>query len=108
MISRNGVCYDLTISEYRYEVDGVTFVFSSKLHLDKFQKNIKSNRDILNYSLTKRFNILTDISKLADLVLYKKIETRGFLVIVDKGTEICQNNLLKFAGGSLIQTSYSE
>ena len=100
MISRNGVYYDLTMSMYRYKVDNLTFVFSSKLHLDKFKKKLKENRDIINYSLTKRFNITVDVSQLADIVLYRKIETRGFLIVTDEGNELCQNNIT-FVGGEV-------
>lgn len=100
MITKNGVCYDLTISSYRYTKDNLTFVFSSQLHLDKFKKKLKENRDIINYSLTKRFNFNVDVSQLADVVLYRKIETRGFLIITPDGNELCQKSLL-FVGGKM-------
>ena len=100
MISRNGVVYDLNVSSYRYTVGGLTYVFSSKLHLDKFKKKLKENRDIINYSLTKRFNIAVDVSQLADVVLYRKIETRGFLIVTGEGNELCQNNIT-FVGGEV-------
>lgn len=101
MISRNGVCYDLSISSYKHTVNGLTFAFSSKLHLDKFKKKLKENRDIINYSLTKRFNVSVDVSQLADIVLYRKIETRGFLIVTREGKELCQNNIT-FGGGEVI------
>lgn len=100
MISRHGVVYDLTISSYRYTIDGLTFVFSSQLHLDKFKNKVKENRDIINYSLTKRFNIDVDVSQLADVVLYRKIETRGFLIVAGEGKEICQNKIT-YGGGEV-------
>lgn len=100
MISRNGVVYDLSVSSYRHTVGGLTYVFSSKLHLDKFKKKLKENRDIINYSLTKRFNIMVDVSQLADIVLYRKIETRGFLIVTGEGNELCQNNIT-YGGGEV-------
>ena len=100
MISRNGVVYDLNVSSYRYTVGGLTYVFSSKLHLDKFKKKLKENRDIINYSLSKRFNMTVDVSQLADVVLYRKIETRGFLIVTGEGNELCQNNIT-FVGGEV-------
>lgn len=102
MISRNGVVYDLNVSSYRHTVDGLTYVFSSKLHLDKFKKKLKENRDIINYSLTKRFSIAVDVSQLADVVLYRKIETRGFLIVTAEGSELCQNNITY--GGGVVTT----
>lgn len=98
MYSRNGVCYDLQRSTYRTTVNGLTFVFSSRLHLDKFKKKLQENRDIINYSLTRRFNVTVDVSQLADIVLYKKIETRGFLIVTNEGNELWQENL-RYVGG---------
>ena len=103
MISRNGVVYDLSVSSYRYTVGGLTYVFSSKLHLDKFKKKLRENRDIINYSLTRRFNMTVDVSQLADVVLYRKIETRGFLIVTGEGNEICQNNITYVGGEVTIQ-----
>ena len=98
MITRNGVCYDLNKSEYRHTEGNLTFVFSSQLHLDKFKTKLEENRDILNYSLTRRFNMIVDISELADVVLYRKIETRGFLIVTSEGKELCQKSLLYYGG----------
>lgn len=104
MISRNGVVYDLNVSPYRYTVDGLTYVFSSKLHLSKYKKKYRENRDIINYSLTRRFNMPVDVSQLADIVLYRKIETRGFLIVTVEGNELCQNNIT-YGGGVVITQS---
>lgn len=88
MCTRNGIYYDLTNSPYRVIVNGFTFVFSSQMHLDKFIKKIKENRDIMNYSLSKRFKIKVKLITVPDLVLYRKIEGRGFLVLNPEGVEI--------------------
>lgn len=104
MITRNGIVYDLSISSYRHTVNGVTFVFSSKLYLYKFKKRLQENREIINYSLSKRFNIPIDVSPLADFVLYSKIESRGFLVIDAEGNELCQEKVI-YAGGAVMPRS---
>lgn len=106
MFTRNGVCYDLQKSTYRTTVNGLTFVFSSRLHLDKFKKKLHENRDIINYSLTRRFNVTVDVSQLADIVLYKKIETRGFLIVTNEGTELWLENLI-CGGVKAMQKSYN-
>lgn len=93
MLTRNGVCYDLTKSPYRITQKGVTFVFSSQPHLMKFESRLKTNRDTVNYSLTKRFGFSVDVSTLADVVLYKKIETRGFLIEVEEVEYKCLKSL---------------
>lgn len=94
MITRNGVYYDLTKSNYRTKINDLTFVFSSRLHLEKFKSRIIENRNKINLSLTKRFNIAVDVSQLADIVLYGKVETRGFLVLNEAGKELCQKNII--------------
>lgn len=100
MITKNGVCYDLTISPYVHNVDGLSYAFSSRPHLEKFKKKLKENRDIINQSLTNRFNYNVDVSQLADIVLYRKIETRGFLIVTAEGKQLCQNNII-FNGGEV-------
>lgn len=93
MRTRNGVYYNLELSGYRHTIDNITFVFSSQLHKDKFKKKLTENRNKINVSLSKRFNISVDVPHLADIVLYRKIETRGFLVITADGKKI--NNMAK-------------
>jgi hypothetical protein len=100
MVSRNGIYYNLEISPFISTVDGLTFVFSSKIHKDKFDFKCDLNRAKLARSLSIRFNIDISINNLSDILLYKKIETRGFLLINEKGEQICENNL-KYDGGKL-------
>lgn len=100
MLTRNGVCYDFKLSQYRATVDGTTYVFSSQLHLDKFMSKYRDNRETVNRSLSNRFNVHVDVSALADIVLYKKIETRGFLIVTED-KELWQNKSLKYVGGQV-------
>lgn len=97
MISRNGVYYDLNLSSYRHTENNITFVFSSQKHLDKFISKIRENREIINRSLSNRFNFDIDVSVISDIVLYRKIETRGFLLLNEDGVKLCQENL-KYVG----------
>ena len=99
MITRNGICYDFSLSEYRTTVNNLTFVFSSQLHLDKFKQRLKENRETINRSLTKRFDYCVDVTALADIVLYKKIETRGFLIVTNEGKELWQKSNIRYGGG---------
>lgn len=101
MRTRNGIYYDLAKSNYKYSDNGLTFVFSSRLHLDKFTRKVKENRQRINLSLTKRFNIDIDVSTLADIILYKKVETRGFLIVCNEGFELWEKEHITFAGGTV-------
>lgn len=98
MITRNGICYDLEMSSYRVKIDGLTFVFSSKMHKEKFINKHKEHREKINISLSRRFNYDVNVDKLADIVFYRKIENRGFLIIDNEGNKLWQNNII-FGGG---------
>lgn len=102
MKTRNGVYYNLALSEYRETVNGLTFVFSSQIHKDKFLEKLNENRDIINYSLSKRFKMKIDLNLLADIVLYKKIESRGFLILKED-KEIKPENLCFKNGQAVIK-----
>lgn len=107
MLTKNGVCYDLSKSEYKHKEGNLIFVFSSQLHMKKFVEKLEENRDILNYSLTRRFNIPVNISELADVVLYRKIETRGFLIVTSEGNELWPKEII-YCGGVMKQKNSSE
>lgn len=94
MITKHGVCYDFSISSYRTTLNGITYVFSSKLHLEKFKKGYVENRRKISDSLSKRFNVRVDVTILADIVLYKKIESRGFLLVVKEVNIECPNDII--------------
>jgi len=95
-VTRNGIYYRLDTSKYRFKVPdtNITFVFSSDLHLCKFEERYKSNREEQNIKFNARYRINVDTKVLPDILLYKKIETRGFLLIDEKGLKICQESLL--------------
>lgn len=97
-MTRGGIEYNLNISPYRYKTDnGATFVFSSKYHLDCFMNRQGENRNKINESLSNRFNYYVEFNFLADCVLYKQIEQRGFLILKDGENYKCQN-IIKFVG----------
>jgi hypothetical protein len=80
-LTKNGICYDLKNSPYFCYTDFFTFFFSSPAHLTKFRRELEANRDWLNDSMTRRFKFNMSLDVLADFSLYRKIETRGFLII---------------------------
>lgn len=80
-LTKNGICYDLKNSPYFCYTDFFTFFFSSPAHLTKFRRELEANRDWLNDSMTRRFKFNMSLDMLADFSLYRKIETRGFLII---------------------------
>ena len=83
-LTRRGICKTLEYSPYfvkiTYGVEELMYVFSSQLHLDKFNKKLKENRNKINYSLSKRFGFDIIENMIADISLYIKTENRGFLI----------------------------
>lgn len=93
-MTRNGVVYDLSKSPYTVEENGIKFYFSSKNHMDKFNENLVDNRITLSYSLHKRFKTWIINNELYDLVLYSKVETRGFLVSIEGVEYVCLKEIV--------------
>lgn len=79
-ITRNGVVHNLKFSPFKYRINNVTFYFSSYSHLKKYRERLKTNRETIIYSLYRRFKIKIYNNILCDIVLYSKLETRGFLL----------------------------
>lgn len=96
MKTRNGIYYDFTKSTYKFKVPdtNMTFVFSSDLHLVKFEDQYKKNRDEHNTKFKARFGFTFDSKVLPDLGLYRRIEKRGFLVYNEGGQKVCQESLI--------------
>lgn len=86
-MSKRGICYHLPDSPYQIKVsyDGqmVTFFFSSSLNVEKFYERCAGNREAISASLSSRFKFIIKNDILCDIVLYEKIENRGFYIDVD-------------------------
>ena len=80
MISKNGVCYDLTKSPYMYEWRGMVYFFSSVKHKEKFVDNVRMKEEWVDDSLSRRFKCRVHLPILADIQLYTQVETRGFYI----------------------------
>ena len=93
MLTKNGIEYDLPISPYTTTAGGIKFFFSSANHLDKFIEKAVEHRDKINISLYERFKMPMDMKRLSDLVLYRKIETRGFYIEYKGEGYTCLDNL---------------
>lgn len=73
----------MSISPYKITINEITYVFSSIKHLNKFTDLIEFNRKRIAESLSNRFKINIRLDRLADLVLYSKVESRGFLIEIE-------------------------
>lgn len=93
MITRNGIVYDLRLSPYYIKIGDATYYFSSKNHLEKFSEKLYDNRNAIHISLSNRFGIDIVLSLLADIVLYGKVETRGFFIVYKGVPYVCQKDI---------------
>ena len=83
-ITRYGVAHDLTKSPYFLEIDyqfeKLTYIFSSKLYLEKFTLRLYDNREKVSDYISKKFGFKIVNNMLSDIKLYNDIEKRGFLI----------------------------
>lgn len=102
MLTRGSkIAYDFNHSPYRLYVGGLWFVFSSENHIKKFKERLDKSRDKISASLSNRFNIFIQCDAIADIMLYREIEKRGFLIITAEGEKITCLNKVQFVGGKL-------
>ena len=107
-LSRGGICYNLEVTPFfiknKYEGYEVIFNFSSDFYKNKFKTQIDKHREKINESLSKRFGLLYINPILADIVLYSKVETRGFYLLINNKEFKCLSNI-KLSGVNQIQKS---
>lgn len=94
MITRNGIVYKLELSPYTATVEGVTYMFSSVNHLGKFTEKLDENREYISQSLSRRFGVAINIDVLSDIVLYCKVETRGFHIEYEGVSYSCKKDII--------------
>lgn len=96
-LTRNNIAYDLHHSPYNFYKDykdlEIIYVFSSELYRAKFNQRMKDNRKSISESLSKRFGLEVKNDVLCDIVLYSKIEKRGFLLFINGVAVECLENI---------------
>ena len=110
-LTRRGVAKELTNSPYIFteliNKDKFDFYFSSRLHLNNFIGKRATNYNMIYNHIYKRFKFKVDCRALADLNLYKKIETRGFYIKCNDKEFICPGNII-LNGESKMKKSLGE
>ena len=96
MKSARGIYYDLKESEYFVEMninsEKIILYFSSLFIRKKFLENVADYIHSENLKLSITYKIDIDATKLLILSYYKKLEKRGFRVLIND-KEIIDNNL---------------
>ena len=81
---------DINESNYTFKYDDLVFYFSSKFYLEKFTREYSNfiKDETMKFKIKYKCNAYIDEMLL--LLLYKKIEKRGFKVLYD-GNELQEN-----------------
>ena len=84
---------DINESEYKFTYDRLTFYFSSKFYLEKFTREYSEfiKDETMKFKIKYKCNAYIDEMLL--LLLYKKIEKRGFRVLYND-TNIRENYMI--------------
>lgn len=86
---------DLNESDYTFEYDDLKFYFSSKFYLEKFIKEYSNfiKEETMKLKVKFKCNIYCD--EMILLLLYKRIEKRGFKVTL-QGKDLNENYTFQF------------
>ncbi len=93
--TKRGIYHNLKESKYTISNSEIVLFFSSKTYLNKFMERYKENREKFVYQKLSE-DTPFNLSVLADISLYKKIEKRGFRVKL-KNVEINEEDTHNYA-----------
>lgn len=82
MVTSRGIYYDLNETLYTYRLKDLKFYFSSKKYRDKFIKESKDFCKLETYKLEQRYSTILLNDEFFLILLYNKIEKRGFQIEV--------------------------
>lgn len=92
-MTRNGIEYNLSISPYTIEKNGLTFHFSSKRNLKTFEDTLTDFINLECEKLSKKYKMKIQaysygcLVNILSVVLYRRIEKRGFFVLNTENEE---------------------
>lgn len=98
----SNVCVDLVNSPFYYKLNGITYYFSTKGHLAKFENNYIKSRLEMRERLLKRYRLDMSCELASDLYLYIMVENRGFLIKTVEGVLVRWPDQIKLNGETLI------
>lgn len=107
-MTSSGIEHDLKVTPYvtkvMYGKNTYEFYFSSINGMKRFERDLEQNRIYINESLTRRFHMKFYVANaFCDVQLYKKIESRGFRIIIN-GSVVKWLGELEYNGKELIMS----
>lgn len=94
MKSRNGIYYSLDESDYILQFNNIKYVFSSPTVMNKFYMRRKKHQEEFNAYMSAKYGMRFELEELADIILYSKMEKRGFKIIINGREYRCQSEVL--------------
>ena len=93
---RSEIFYNLKSSKWvLYNKDThLRLYFSSKFYMQKFIETFDDEKDILSYRFKRMYKCNLDLSYFYDIVVYSKIEKRGFYITLKGESFECLNNII--------------
>lgn len=95
MKTKRGIYLNLNESDYKTSIDQLTFYFSSKLYLQKFLRYVDSFIDNEANKLYNRYKINNNNKMYFMVAYYKRVEKRGFRIVLNNKTELKENVVFK-------------
>ena len=83
MKTSKGIYLDLSESDYIFKYEGIEYYFSSVLYMEKFKKLVDSYVTEETAKLEIKYKLFIDFRVYLAISLYKRIEKRGFRIVVD-------------------------
>lgn len=108
-----GVEWRLELSPYRKTIDygtcKIEYCFSSQKFLDVFALDADTGKSQVNLEMMmlKKTGFKCSLRIVADLALYRKIEQRGFYIIINGDVEVWRTDYITFDGGNPIIKGHS-
>lgn len=84
MKTKNGVELNLKESEYNIKIFNWNFYFSSALYLNKFKEQVFQFVEMESLKFNNKYKVKFDLKLYFAIVLYKRIEKRGFYITSDR------------------------
>ena len=84
MKTKNGVELNIKESEYKIKIYNYNFYFSSAFYLKKFKEEVFEFVEMENIKFNNKYKVKFDLRLYFAIVLFKRIEKRGFYITSDK------------------------
>ena len=94
MKTENGVYLDLTESDYKVKKLGLTFYFSSKFYMKKFENDVEFYINNESLKIFNKYKVTNNFKQFLAIAFYKRVEKRGFRIYDNINRKELSRNLV--------------